>query len=82
MGLSEQDTRSKLIDPVLYLIAGSAEEMGEVRTDVDCKDVAYQNFRVLPPDPHKFGGKNKDGISPTSHSLEKFSKPYRDIIMQ
>jgi micrococcal nuclease len=28
--------------------------------DLDCKDVPYENFRVLPPDPHRFDG-NKDG---------------------
>jgi hypothetical protein len=30
--------------------------------DLDCKDVPHQNFRVLPPDPHRFDGKDKDGI--------------------
>lgn len=29
--------------------------------DLDCKDVPFKNFRVLPPDPHRFDG-NKDGI--------------------
>jgi micrococcal nuclease len=29
--------------------------------DLDCKDVPHQNFRVLPPDPHKFD-RDKDGI--------------------
>ena len=29
--------------------------------DLDCPDVPYKNFRVLPPDPHKFDG-DKDGI--------------------
>jgi micrococcal nuclease len=29
--------------------------------DLDCKDVSYRNFKVLPPDPHRFDG-NKDGI--------------------
>lgn len=29
--------------------------------DLDCKDVPYKNFRVLPPDPHRFDG-DKDGI--------------------
>lgn len=29
--------------------------------DLNCNDVPYKNFRVLPPDPHKFD-KNKDGI--------------------
>lgn len=28
--------------------------------DLDCKDVPYRNFVVLPPDPHNFDG-NKDG---------------------
>jgi micrococcal nuclease len=28
--------------------------------DLDCRDVRYQNFRVLPPDPHHFDG-NHDG---------------------
>lgn len=29
--------------------------------DLDCKDVPYNNFRVLPPDPHHFD-RDKDGI--------------------
>ena len=29
--------------------------------DLDCKDVPFKNFRVLPPDPHLFDG-DKDGI--------------------
>lgn len=29
--------------------------------DLDCKDISYRNFKVLPPDPHKFD-KDKDGI--------------------
>lgn len=29
--------------------------------DLDCKDIPYRRFRVLPPDPHGFDG-NKDGI--------------------
>ena len=28
--------------------------------DLDCRDVRYRNFRVLPPDPHHFDG-NHDG---------------------
>jgi hypothetical protein len=28
--------------------------------DLDCKDIPYRNFRVLPPDPHKFDS-DKDG---------------------
>ena len=24
--------------------------------DLDCKDIPYRNFRVLPPDPHHFDG--------------------------
>ncbi len=28
--------------------------------DLDCKDITHRNFRVLPPDPHRFDG-NKDG---------------------
>jgi micrococcal nuclease len=28
--------------------------------DLDCKDISYRNFRVLPPDPHNFDG-NHDG---------------------
>jgi hypothetical protein len=24
--------------------------------DLDCKDISYRNFKVLPPDPHKFDG--------------------------
>jgi micrococcal nuclease len=29
--------------------------------DLDCADVPYQNFEVLPPDPHGFDG-DDDGI--------------------
>lgn len=29
--------------------------------DLNCGDIPYRNFKVLPPDPHKFDG-NKDGI--------------------
>jgi hypothetical protein len=29
--------------------------------DLDCKDISYRNFKVLPPDPHRFDG-DKDGI--------------------
>lgn len=29
--------------------------------DLDCKDVGYKRFRVLPPDPHRFDS-DKDGI--------------------
>ncbi|HEY9616010.1 MAG TPA: excalibur calcium-binding domain-containing protein [Microcoleaceae cyanobacterium] len=29
--------------------------------DLDCKDIAARNFRVLPPDPHRFD-RDKDGI--------------------
>ena len=29
--------------------------------DLDCGDISYRNFRVLPPDPHRFDGDN-DGI--------------------
>ena len=29
--------------------------------DLDCKDIPYRRFRVLPPDPHNFDG-NHDGI--------------------
>jgi len=29
--------------------------------DLNCPDVPYKNFRVLPPDPHRFDG-DKDGI--------------------
>lgn len=29
--------------------------------DLDCKDVPYRNFRVLPPDPHHFD-RDLDGI--------------------
>lgn len=29
--------------------------------DLNCKDISYKNFRVLPPDPHRFDG-GKDGI--------------------
>lgn len=30
-------------------------------TDLDCVDIAYCRFRVLPPDPHGFDG-DHDGI--------------------
>lgn len=29
--------------------------------DLDCKDIPYRRFKVLPPDPHRFDG-DKDGI--------------------
>jgi len=29
--------------------------------DLDCKDIPYRNFQVLPPDPHHFDG-NHDGV--------------------
>lgn len=29
--------------------------------DLDCKDIPYRNFKVLPPDPHGFDG-DGDGI--------------------
>jgi len=29
--------------------------------DLDCKDVSYKGFKVLPPDPHNFDG-NHDGV--------------------
>lgn len=29
--------------------------------DLDCKDIPYRRFRVLPPDPHRFDG-DGDGI--------------------
>lgn len=29
--------------------------------DLNCDDIPYRNFTVLPPDPHRFDG-NKDGI--------------------
>lgn len=29
--------------------------------DLDCKDISYRNFQVLPPDPHHFDG-DHDGI--------------------
>jgi micrococcal nuclease len=29
--------------------------------DLDCADIAYRNFKVLPPDPHRFDG-DHDGI--------------------
>jgi hypothetical protein len=29
--------------------------------DLDCGDIPYRNFLVLPPDPHNFDG-NNDGI--------------------
>lgn len=30
--------------------------------DLDCKDIPYRKFTVLPPDPHGFDGKDQDGI--------------------
>ncbi len=30
--------------------------------DLDCGDISYRNFRVLPPDPHGFDGRDNDGI--------------------
>ncbi len=30
--------------------------------DLDCKDITYRNFRVLQPDPHRFDGRDNDGI--------------------
>jgi micrococcal nuclease len=30
--------------------------------DLDCKDLQYKNFKVLPPDPHNEDGKDKDGV--------------------
>jgi micrococcal nuclease len=30
--------------------------------DLDCKDITHRNFRVLPPDPHRFDGRDNDGI--------------------
>lgn len=30
--------------------------------DLDCKDIPYRNFTVLPPDPHNFDGGKKNGI--------------------
>lgn len=31
--------------------------------DLDCADIPYRRFRVLPPDPHRFdGGSNPNGI--------------------
>ncbi|MFP4006775.1 MAG: excalibur calcium-binding domain-containing protein [Spirulinaceae cyanobacterium] len=29
--------------------------------DLDCGEIEYRNFTVLPPDPHRFDG-DKDGI--------------------
>jgi len=29
--------------------------------DLDCGDIPYRNFKVIPPDPHRFDG-NKDGV--------------------
>jgi hypothetical protein len=29
--------------------------------DLDCGEIGYSNFRVIPPDPHRFDG-DKDGI--------------------
>lgn len=30
--------------------------------DLDCPDIEYRNFTVLPPDPHGFDGNDNDGI--------------------
>jgi micrococcal nuclease len=30
--------------------------------DLDCADVPYRSFRVLPPDPHRFDGRDDDGL--------------------
>jgi hypothetical protein len=30
--------------------------------DLDCPDIPYRNFPVLPPDPHRFDGNDNDGI--------------------
>jgi len=30
--------------------------------DLDCKDVPYHDFKVLPPDPHHFDGRDDDGV--------------------
>jgi len=29
--------------------------------DLDCADIPYRNFRVLPPDPHRLDGRDHDG---------------------
>ncbi len=29
--------------------------------DLDCKDISYRNFKVLPPDPHKFD-RDQNGV--------------------
>jgi hypothetical protein len=30
--------------------------------DLDCGDIPYRRFQVLPPDPHRFDGSDNDGI--------------------
>jgi micrococcal nuclease len=30
--------------------------------DLDCDEVPHTNIRVLPPDPHRFDGRDDDGI--------------------
>ncbi len=30
--------------------------------DLDCGDIQHRRFRVLPPDPHRFDGRDNDGI--------------------
>jgi micrococcal nuclease len=30
--------------------------------DLDCADVPHRSFRVLPPDPHRFDGRDDDGL--------------------
>lgn len=31
-------------------------------SDLDCGEIAHQDFRVLPPDPHHLDGQDDDGI--------------------
>jgi len=30
--------------------------------DLDCKDIPFRRFKVLPPDPHRFDGSDNDGL--------------------
>ncbi|MDQ3823569.1 MAG: nuclease, partial [Actinomycetota bacterium] len=30
--------------------------------DLDCADIPFRNFPVLPPDPHRLDGNDNDGV--------------------
>ena len=42
--------------------------------DLDCGEIPYRNFKVLPPDPHRFDG-DKDGIGCEDSSSQSPSAP-------